>query len=559
MEKTFRILATGDMHGMLYPYDFTTHTPAPGSLARVAAYVGRTREAVGDSRVILLDNGDLLQGQPPVYFYNFVDTDTPHIAARMLRYLRYDAQTAGNHDIETGHSVYDRYRADLSPIPLLGANAIDRRSGEPYFTPYTVIEREGVRFAVIGLITPAIPAWLPEPLWVGMEFMPPVDTARRWMEHVRRNENADVVVGLFHSGYESTHLTWKWHENISARVAREVPGFDIIIMGHDHRTDAHREPGGPLMLNAGAHATDIAEATVTVSRGSERHNTVTHIEGRTVTLTDCAPDAAFLKEFEPERIRTMEHADRIIGRAEGDFSIRDAYFGPSAFMELVHTLQTEITNAEISIAAPTSFDATLRQGALRMSDMFNLYRYENQLCTLSMSGEEIRNLLEMSYNLWTAVMRSPDDPLLKFSSGNPVKGDYPRLINPTYNFDSAYGIIYTVDVTKPKGKKINILSMADGAAFDLSRRYSVAVNSYRANGGGELITRGAGISHDEIRSRIISATTHDLRYYMTQSIERRGVIRPTVTPNWSFIPRSITSTAIPRDRQRLFPQATIRQ
>lgn len=82
----------------------------------------------------------------------------------MLKRMRYDAQTVGNHDIETGHPVYDRYRADLAPIPLLGANVTDKLTAGPYFTPYTIIEREGVRFAVFGLLTPAIPAWLPEPL-----------------------------------------------------------------------------------------------------------------------------------------------------------------------------------------------------------------------------------------------------------------------------------------------------------------------------------------------------------------------------------------------------------
>ncbi|MDE6394562.1 MAG: metallophosphoesterase, partial [Duncaniella sp.] len=165
MRKIFRIAATGDVHGMVFPNDFTTLTPAPGSLARVSAYISDMRARLGDDHVILLDNGDMLQGQPPVYFYNFIATDVIHPVARMMKYLRYDAQTVGNHDLETGHPVYDRYRADLAPIPLLGANVGDTATGRPYFQPYTIIERSGVRFAVLGLLTPAIPAWLPAPLW----------------------------------------------------------------------------------------------------------------------------------------------------------------------------------------------------------------------------------------------------------------------------------------------------------------------------------------------------------------------------------------------------------
>ena len=107
MRKVFKIAVTGDVHGMLYPYDFTTLSPAPGSLARVSAYVKDLRSRLGEDRVVLLDNGDMLQGQPPVYFYNFIETGVTHPVARMLKRMGYDAQTIGNHDIETGHPVYD--------------------------------------------------------------------------------------------------------------------------------------------------------------------------------------------------------------------------------------------------------------------------------------------------------------------------------------------------------------------------------------------------------------------------------------------------------------------
>lgn len=557
MRKVFKIVATGDVHGMLYPYDFTTLTPAPGSLARVSAYVRSLRERLGDSRVLLLDNGDILQGQPPVYFYNFLDTTVVHPVARMLRYMRYDAQTVGNHDIETGHPVYDRYRADLLPVPLLGANVTDTFTGQPYFRPYAIIEREGIRFAVLGLLTPAIPAWLPPPLWSGLEVRPMVESARLWVEHIRRTEHPDMIIGLFHSGYESTHLTWRWLENASGLVAREVEGIDLIIMGHDHLRAVRRESSGILLLNPGAHGRLVAEATVTADIAPDGRVAILDVDGDLVSVADIEPDAEFLDEFRPERDRSLQLVERVIGEAEGDFSIRDSYFGPSAFMELIHTLQLEVSGAQISLASPTSFDATLRRGPLCMSDMFTLYRYENQLCTLRMTGLEIKNHLEMSYNLWTAVMRSPSDYLLKFASGNPVKGDYAHLINPTYNFDSAYGINYTVDVTRPQGSKISILSMADCTTFDLEREYEVAVNTYRANGGGELLTRGAGIPNDELSARVVRSTPLDLRYYLLKAIERKGIIRPTVTPNWRFIPEPLVAPAIARDRLRLFPDTSV--
>ena len=559
MRKIFRIAATGDVHGMLFPYDFTTLTPAPGSMARVSAYIADMRARLGDDHVLLLDNGDMLQGQPPVYFYNFIATDVPHPVARMLKYLHYDAQTVGNHDLETGHPVYDRYRADLAPIPLLGANVEDTATGQPYFQPYTVIERDGVRFAVLGLLTPAIPAWLPAPLWEGMEVQPIVESARRWVNHIRATERPDMVIGLIHSGYESTHLTWKWLENASGIIADEVDGIDVIFMGHDHLKAIRRSHSGVLLLNPGAHARHVAEATVTADVADDGRVNILDISGTLVPLSDYDPDPEFLATFENERQYSLRQVERVIGRADGDFSIRDAYFGPSAFMELIHRLQLEVSGAEISIASPTLFDATLRRGPLHMSDMFTLYRYENQLCTLAMTGREIKDHLEMSYNLWTAVMQTPDDPLLKFADGNSVKGDYAHLINPSYNFDSAYGINYTVDVTRPKGEKITIQSMADGSAFAPDRTYTVAVNTYRANGGGELLTRGAGIPYEELPDRRLRVTPNDLRYYLLKFIERSGVITPSVTPNWRFIPDSLVTPAIARDRLRLFPDENPRR
>ncbi|MDE5786899.1 MAG: metallophosphoesterase, partial [Duncaniella sp.] len=158
-EVTVSLLETTDMHGNFFPRDFINARQASGSLARVSTLVDSLRES--GKTVVLLDNGDILQGQPTAYYYNFVDTLTPHPVARMLNYLGYDAASIGNHDVETGHAVYDRYRSALGNIPLLGANVIDTVTGKPYLQPYTIIECDGVRIAVLGMITPSIPAWLP--------------------------------------------------------------------------------------------------------------------------------------------------------------------------------------------------------------------------------------------------------------------------------------------------------------------------------------------------------------------------------------------------------------
>lgn len=555
-ELTLKIAATSDVHGNFFPYNFITLSSGDGSLARVATRVRELRDSLGTERVILLDNGDILQGQPTAYYYNFIKSDIPHPTARMLNYLGYDAQTIGNHDVETGHNVYDRYRRDLGKLPLLGANVIDKSTGKPYLTPYTVIDRGGVRVAILGLLTPAIPAWLPETLWEGLEFEDMVESASKWVPYILENEKPDLLVGLFHSGHDSAKMTGEWRENASLLVAEQVPGFDLIFMGHDHTLfnspEKNQVDSKAVILNPANNASYLAEGEIRMVRDKDGRIADKKITGRLTPLNNLKPDSAFMREFEPERREILDFVSKKIGTSTGDFSVRDAYFGPSAFMELLHDLQLEISGAEISLAAPLSFDAVIRKGDLHMSDMFTLYKYENMLYTIAMTGRELKDYLEMSYSLWTDVMENPSDNLLLFSGGKAAKGDYAKLLNPSYNFDSAAGINYTVDVTKPRGEKITIHSMADGTPFDFDKTYKVAVNSYRGNGGGDLLTKGAGIPHDELKSRILSSTDKDLRFYLIKEIEKRGEISPVVTPNWRFVPEEYVVPAAKRDRKVLF-------
>ena len=195
---TLKIVETSDVHGSFFPYDFINRKPVAGSMARVSSYVRQLRSEYGD-RVILIDNGDILQGQPTSYYYNYIVPQEENIAASVINYMGYDAQTMGNHDVETGHAVYDKWIREVK-CPMLGANIIDTKSGKPYLKPYTIVSRGGVRVAILGMITPAIPNWLPHNIWSGLAFTEMVSTARKWMAYIRKHEKPDVVIGLFHSG-----------------------------------------------------------------------------------------------------------------------------------------------------------------------------------------------------------------------------------------------------------------------------------------------------------------------------------------------------------------------
>ncbi|MDE6485360.1 MAG: bifunctional metallophosphatase/5'-nucleotidase [Duncaniella sp.] len=549
-EVTVSLLETTDMHGNFFPRDFINARQASGSLARVSTLVDSLRES--GKNVVLLDNGDILQGQPTAYYYNFIDTVTPHPVARMLNFLGYDAASIGNHDVETGHAVYDRYRAALGDIPLLGANVIDTATGEPYLQPYTIIERDGVKIAILGMLTPSIPAWLPVNLWSGLRFDDMVASAARWIPIIREKEHPHIIVGLFHSGKDSSVITGGMMENASTEVARLVPGFDVIFFGHDHNQYAD-SVGDVAVLNPGAHAGAMAMADITVAFDNDGNVSGKTVTPRIISVSSLSPDSLFMHEFEDEINAVTEFVDRQVAVSTDTISLRDAYFGPSSFMTLIHDLQLAISGADISFAAPLTMDATIAAGPVKVNDMFKLYKYENLLYTMRLTGHEIKDYLEESYDKWIGTMTSADDHLLKFATdGNAAKGDFARLKNPSYNFDSAAGIIYTVDVTRPHGSRVNIISMADGTPFSTERDYTVAVNSYRANGGGDLLTSGAGIPLHELKNRILTATDKDLRYYLMKEIERRGSIDARVDRNWRFIPEHLTVPASLRDRKILF-------
>lgn len=553
-EVKLKIVQTSDIHGNFYPHDFILQRDAAGSLARVHAFVQKERETYKDN-LILLDNGDILQGQPTAYYYNYIDTVSPHVAAEMLNFMGYDAGNMGNHDVETGRAVFDRWAAGCQ-APILGANIIETATGKTHFKPYQVLERDGVKIVVLGMITPAIPVWLSENLWEGLRFDDMEDTARKWMKIIREKENPDLVIGLFHSGQDALLMGGKYRENASLELARNVPGFDIIMMGHDHARECKKIQNiagdSVLIIDPASNGIVVSNVDVTLKMRDGKVVGKT-IDGVLTPTKDYGISEEFMKHFASQYATIQDFVSKKIGYFNQTISTRPAYFGSSAFIDLIHTLQLDISGAEISFAAPLSYDTEIKEGDVYVYDMFNLYKYENMLYTMSLSGKEILGALEMSYDLWTNRMQSPEDHLLLFrEKQREGAADRASFKNFSFNFDSAAGIIYKVDVTKPKGEKVTILSMADGTPFDMNKMYKVALNSYRGNGGGELLTKGAGIPQDELKKRIITSTDKDLRYYLMRYIEQKKVIEPRALGQWKFVPEEWTVPAAKRDYEYLF-------
>ena len=561
----FKVIETSDVHGHFFPYDFMEKKSIKGTLVRANTYIKKERERYGQDHLLLIDNGDILQGQPCVYWSNYVMPENENLAARVINYMQYDAETVGNHDIEPGHAVYDKWIREVR-CPLLGANVIfsnrnsmtSKASKANVYTglqPYSIHYVDGVKIAIIGMLTPAIPNWLAENVWKGMEFEEMVGCARKWMKHIKEMEKPDLVFGLFHSGMDGGIKTDSYEENATAAVAREVPGFDIIFFGHDHQVHnewiTNSEGQQVLIIDPSCYVKNVAEAEIELT--FENNLLVKkNIKGEIVSMLDEEIDEEMVSHFQKDIDDVKAYVDRKIGCFENAIYTRDCFFGNAAFTDLIHNLQLQITGADISITAPLSFNASIKAGDITVGDMFKLYRFENLLLVLRMTGEEIRKHLEMSYDLWTRQMTSPDDHILLLRDSQEEDQQRAGFKNMTFNFDSACGIDYEVDVTKPDGEKVRILQMTNGEPFVDTKWYQVAMNSYRANGGGELLTVGAGIPKDSLASRVVYCSELDQRHYLMKEIERQGIVNPQPNHNWRFVPEAWAKPALERDRKILY-------
>lgn len=541
-----KLIETSDVHGSLFEYDFIHGRLGNTSLAQLYSYIQQERDKK-DQSVVLLDDGDILQGQPIVYYYNFEKTDVPHIVSRVMNYMNYDAGTVGNHDIEPGHPVYDKINKEFN-FPWLAANAINTKTGKPYFKPYTIINKNGIKIAVLGMITPAIPNWLPKKIWSGIKFEDMVETAKKWVPIILKKEKPDLMIGLFHAGveagYNGADPNAPMNENASQLVAEQVPGFDIVFVGHDHHgwnyTVKNSEGKTVYILGTINAARTAAVANVTLTKDLKTNQWDKKISGEIIQSKDYKEYAPMVRKFAHDIEKCVGYVNKYIGSFRRSVSTKESMFGDSPFVDLIQKIQLEITKADISFAAPLSFNAEIRRGSVRVRNMFSLYKYENLLYTMELTGQEVKNYLEYSYGNWFNQMKDENDHLLNFKTdgnGNIAEGNgHPVLSSQYYNFSSAAGIKYTVDVSKPAGQRVTIISMADGKPFDLNKKYTIAINSYRGNGGGGLLTKGAGIPHDQLADRVITSTQKDLRYYLMKWIQKQRHITPKALNNWKVIP-----------------------
>ena len=553
-EYTFRVLTTNDIHGRYFDSLYVTDRTS-NALTNVSWYADSIRVADGADNVILIDAGDCLQGDNAAYYFNYADTVSKHLFARMMEYVGYDAVVVGNHDIETGHPVYDRIRRTMD-VPFLAANAIRTDNGKPYFQEYVTLKRHGLKITVIGFTNPNIRSWLSPILWEGMTFESLLPVAQETVDRIVAKEKSDVVIVAVHAGTgegDGSQL-----ESQGLDLFNSLHGVDFVICAHDHRPVVHKNDS-ICLINAGSHCRNLGFGTVKVKVENGKVVSKT-LDAELLPVdknnVDKQMQQTFRQEFEAVKAFTLKE----VGELKTELRTRDAYRGMSDYMNLIHTLSIGCSPAQISFAAPLTFNGFVKEGTLVYNDLFTIYPYENQLFVVKMTGKEIKDYLEFSYDSWINTIDSADDHVLKIMNAADPRTGQSRwsFVNRSYNFDSAAGLIYKVDVTKPVGQRVLTESLADGTSFDEASEYNVAMTSYRASGGGGLMA-AAGVDTERINDRVVEYYP-EIRNILYDYLVENKVIDPALTGDrnvigeWRFIPEDLASKALDKDMELLFPR-----
>ncbi len=514
-----KIAATTDVHGRLRGWDYYANADDPArGLSRAATIVDSLRRA-SPGRVVLVDAGDLLQGNPMTFVAGRIDSLAPHPVIAAMNAMRYDAAALGNHEFNYGLGLLDR-AAKQARFPFLAANA-ERLDGGREYGAMTMVTRAGVKVAIIGVTTPGAMAWDRDHLRGRLRVTDIVAALPTQVAGARR-EGADVVVVVAHSGLAGeasydTVATGLASENVMARVAREVPGIDLIVFGHSHREVADTSINGVLLVQPRNWATSVAVATITLEKAAEKWM-VRSRRGVVVPVRGQAEAPAVTRVVARAHAAALRYSNEVIGRTEVAWRTDSARVRDMPLIDLIQSVQMKVTGADLSIASAFSLDAELRPGPITVAQIAQLYPYENSLRAVRLSGAQVRAFLEHSARYF--IVEADGRGGLRTRADQRIPG---------YNYDIIAGAEYAIDLSRPMGARITGLSIRGRPIADRDS-FTVAVNNYRAGGaGGYAMLPGAPV---------VFESPTEIRELLIAEVRRVGRLAPTdvFVENWRLIP-----------------------
>lgn len=523
------VLATTDVHGRLIPWDYYTGRDADLGLARVATLVDSIR--AGEPQVLLLDSGDLLQGNPFTYYYGVAAPADTHPVVRAMNLLRYDAAAIGNHEFNYGLEALDRALAGAA-FPFLAGNVFVAGTDSLAFPAWTVVERGGVRIAVLGFTTPGSAVWDRRHVEGRLEFRDIVASARRvWAE---AEAASDVQIAIIHSGMGPTSsydeaATGTPPENAGRALAEALPGLDLLLLGHSHREVAGEVVNGVLFAQAGKWAEALAVARIALEREGGRWRVI-GTSAAVVPTTGVPPEPGFTAAMAPYHERVLAYVADTIGWTPELWSAAAARLVDTPIIDLIQRVQMEKTGAELSAAAAFTTESRFGPGPITRAEAAGLYIYENTLKAIRISGKELREYLEYSAKYFHRVT----------PAGELVEAVADLFVDsiPGYHYDIVEGVEYAIDLTRPVGERIVDLHYGGEPVRD-DHTFTMAINSYRqSGGGGYAMIQGAPVVYDR---------NEEIRELIIEWIADRDTLRPAdvFRPSWRLLPEAVLARAAP--------------
>lgn len=513
-----KILATSDMHGYLNPTNFAERNLSlPFGTTRVASLFKVVRQkATGP--VVAIENGDFIQGSPLSYYVAKMPHHEVNTLTQVINRLHYDCGIIGNHEFNYG-LPYLKTALKSYQHPVVCANLLNDQ-GEPFFgQPYYLLEKEGVKIAVLGLTTQYIPHWEQPATIQGITFESIVTCAKHYVPQLRKL--ADVVIVAYHGGFErdlndgepTEALTG---ENEGYALLKEVPGIDALVTGHQHREIATKLFGVPV-IQPGYRGAFVGEITLQLKKTAQGY-AVTDSFSQLLATKDYAPDAELVASIAELSSEVETWLDQPCGKVEGDMLIHDpmaARLTEHPYIELINKVQMAASGAKISGAALFNNEGHGFNPTITMRDIITNYIYPNTLAVLKISGADLKAALEK-----TATFLSLVDGQVIFN---------PRYVNPKpqyYNYDMYEGIKYTIDLRLPEGQRVTRL-MFDSAPVEPTASYEVVMNQYRGVGGGNYAMFSP--------TKIVKEIQVDMTELIAEYLKKYPVIEATVNNNFTIL------------------------
>ncbi|HEY5402523.1 MAG TPA: bifunctional UDP-sugar hydrolase/5'-nucleotidase [Pyrinomonadaceae bacterium] len=512
------ILGTTDLHGNINPIDYYTNKPDNRGLAKVATLIKRIRGE--QPNVLLIDSGDTIQGSPLESFHGRKNNQPRDPMMLVMNSLKYDAMAVGNHEYNFGLKVLEKARQEAL-FPWLSANTYETKTGKPHYQPYLIRDVAGVKIGILGLTTPGIPNWDNPPNYAGLEFHNPISEAMKWVAVLRGKEKVDVVVVAMHMGLGEDLRTGEVspgqvpHENDAVQIAKQVPGIDVIFMGHTHRDVPSLYINGVLITQANAWGRHLARADMYLEK-SPKGWQVYAKAARTIPTDDrVEADPEVVKLAEPYDRETQAWLGRTIGESAADLSAKDARFRDTAILDLIQKVQLEAGNADVSMVASFNSEARIAKGPVSVRDIAGLYVYENTLAVLEVTGQQLKAALEHSAEYFKTYV-----------PGKPITEQINEKI-PSYNFDIAEGVNYELDISKPIGQRIQNLTFK-GQPVKPDQKFRLATNNYRVNGGGGYEMYKA--------APVVYRSSEEIRELIIDWLEKHKTVPTEPNNNWKLVP-----------------------